>query len=178
MTKGPFGFPRVTDIGPFAEKEADQLLEIVVENRRFPPEQGVSERLIEDGVVTETGWKRVTFKFIVREELESDSTGTIIDKIKHEIDSLTRDKTIGRGTYSYNGDVAIVGNIKVEGDFRRMGIGTTLKNKMLDDMRDRGIGEVYTVIASSMGRSLAERTGFTEESPILADDEVVMYRTL
>jgi GNAT superfamily N-acetyltransferase len=71
--------------------------------------------------------------------------------------------------YFYTADVGRIVDVKVDEEFRRMGIATRLKNLELDHMQDNGVEVVYTDVISEGGYRLAKKTGF---KPIYKADHI------
>lgn len=160
MPEGPFGFPRVTSLGPFSEMDAEQEFNRDNDYNVKPPVQFLDREIsiIHDDY-SGLGGVDVEASLIVREQIDEPGE-RIVDKIEHEMEVITREENIGHITYFYSGDVGRVITVNVDKDFRRMGIGTKLKNKELDHMQDEGVEVVYTDIISDGGYRLAKRTEF------------------
>lgn len=159
MVTGPFDFPRVTNIGPFTETEAEQEL------RRTTLENTSSQNQLLDREISsihDIDIDDVTFTdttLIVREEIPEKADG-VIDEIKREIDIATRETEISTMDYWIKDDIARIGYVNTDSDFRNMGIATTLKNKELQRMENEGVEIVYTDVINSGGYRLAKKTGF------------------
>jgi ribosomal protein S18 acetylase RimI-like enzyme len=168
MPEGRFGFPRLTNIGPFTELEATQEFERDIEEHR-PPNLFLDREIsIIHSSYPDSKGTEVSAKLIVREQLEEPGD-RIIDKIEHEIDVFTRDEVVGVMRYYYANDVARIIDVKVDEDFQRMGIATRLKNLELDHMEENGVEVVYTDVISEGGYRLAKKTGF---EPIYRADHI------
>ncbi|MDN3357265.1 GNAT family N-acetyltransferase [Actinomadura sp. DC4] len=101
-----------------------------------------------------------------------DGLGTLIES---NIDYLARDpelihltgaldgKTVGTAVVSLSGDVAALYCIATDADHRKRGVATALTLEAMRIAREAG-HEVATLQASSMGRPVYERIGFTTVS--------------
>ena len=158
MTEGPFGFPRVTSIGPFTDTPATQEFERDTNSRVVAQTDVDREIATVEGIDIDNA-VQVTAKLVVREEVEERGE-RIIDNIREELDRATRDKNVGLIEYWYTGEVAKIRYVEVEQDFQQMGIATTLKLNELDYMRRQGVEIVYTDIVSEGGYRLAKTTDF------------------
>lgn len=168
MPTGPFNFPRLTDLGPFSDIEAEQEFKRRTNQQQsetaFLDREISSIHNIDTDAVT-----RVDSKLIVREKLVDDVDG-IMDVITREIDVITRDEEIAIMRYWIKDDIGRIISVFVEDDFRNMGIATTLKNKELKFMEDSGVEIVYTDVVSNGGYRLAVKTGF---KPITQADHLI-----
>lgn len=168
MPEGPLGFPRVTNIGPFTDVKATQEFD------RDTFEEKPADLLLDREISSihdsyDTEGNRVRAELIVRQHIgEYDGDGPL-DRLKHEMDILTRDETVAFMTYFYNDDVGRVIDVQVEDEFQRIGIGTRLKSQELDHMQDQGVEVVYTDVISEGGYRLADKTGF---EPIYRADHI------
>jgi|APHM01.1.fsa_nt_gi hypothetical protein len=168
MVTGPFDFPRVTNIGPFTETEAEQEL-----NRNTLENASSQNQLLDREIssIHDIDIDDVTFvstRLTVREEIPEEADG-IMDKIKREVDIATRETDICTMDYWMKNDIGRVGYINTDSDFRNMGIATTLKNKELQQMENNGVEIVYTDVISTGGYRLAKKTGF---EPIYKADHI------
>jgi len=180
MPEGPFGLPRLSSLGPFVSEDAEQeVIREVEEQSNFPPDRGIQDKLIEEGILTDDNPKYIRLKLVYREPIRSDRNG-ILGEIEKGVKSTFREETAATASYYIMEDdsMAFVGLISVEDNFRRNGIGTSLKQMMIDDMKDHGVSLVYTVVSTKGGRSLAEKTGFSTGAPHFEDDGSVMYRRI
>lgn len=170
--KGPYGFPRLTSLGPFAEQKASQEFnrEIFENNRinQFLDREISSIHGTDINDITE-----VSAKLIVRENAEEpDENNGPLDKLVKEVKDLASDTTVSRVNYWFDIDSKVGRIIYIETlkDFQGMGVATQLKEQELDFMADQGIEVAYTDIISDGGYGLAKRTGF---KPIHKADHLV-----
>lgn len=158
MPRGPFNFPRVTSIGPFTNVEASQEFNREVEERSIAglfldrEIQSIHNVDISDAT-------HVTAKLIVREEVREDADGPL-DQLQRELEIMNRDTRVAVMRYWLKEDIGRIIDVKVEEDFRRMGIATQLKNQELEYMEDQGVEIVYTDVISEGGYRLAKKTEF------------------
>lgn len=177
MPRGPRGFPRLTSLGPFVDEDSEQEFTIREIDDVLPPAFGVPEDLLKAGAISDKHSNRVIMELILREPIKSEFSGPL-GEMERAFEELVRDVTVAEATYYYwpREKVAMIGRIHVEGEFRRQGIGTEIKERVNRDMEERGIDIAYTVIASEEGKRLAERTGFSPDDGIFKDDESVWSR--
>jgi GNAT superfamily N-acetyltransferase len=169
MPEGPFGFPRVTNIGPFTELEATQEFERDIDQQRAPNlflDREIS--IIHDSYPGGKG-NYTESKLIVREDIDEYDGNGPLDRLEHELDVFTRDEVVGVMRYFYTADVGRIVDVKVDEEFQRMGIATRLKNLELDYMEDNGVEVVYTDVISEGGYRLAKKTDF---EPIYKADHI------
>lgn len=155
MPQGPNGVPRLTDIGPIVAdiKDIDED-DIWIETKRN------SNKLIESKF---SEYRSFTDDFI---DLEGDERGEIVSvKMKYEEwDTVLGDTDF----FTYTGgsiryaitDIGYIHKIKVNSNFRRLGIGTELMEIALDDMKNEGVETVYTKAISEAGDKLTDKFGF------------------
>lgn len=175
MPEGPFGLPRLTDIGPFAQKEAEQ---------HFRRETGLTQyRHYEDEVIEEVFDADVYNANFVRSELivkvkPKQKHSGVLGKIRDEIKSVTSDTEVSHLSYwmDTSSGVAKISSAHTKEGFRGMGVATQLKEKELDYMKRNGVEVVLTDVVSEGGYRLAKATGFL---PITQTDinseELVFY---
>jgi GNAT superfamily N-acetyltransferase len=160
MPEGPFGFPRVTDIGPLTEVEAEQEFTREVENT-FIVGTDVDREIATIHNVDIDDVYDAEAKLIVRTDQE-ESPDNVLDRLRSEFDSIFGKERIASMDYWYDPDteVAKIFDVETREEFRRMGIATQLKEQELDYLKNQGIEVVYTDIISEGGYRLATRTGF------------------
>ena len=169
MPEGPFGFPRVTNIGPFVEEKAEQEfnreISSPVEHTQFLDREVMAIH----GVDKEnTELIRATLDVEVKQE----GTNGVLENIKKEVGEVIGNREVALIRYWID-RVEGVGAIKavsVEDEFRNMNIATTLKERELEFMEQRGVEVVYTDVVSEGGFRLAEKTGF---KPIHRADHLI-----
>jgi N-acetylglutamate synthase-like GNAT family acetyltransferase len=67
-------------------------------------------------------------------------------------------------TDNHTGYVGEMGGVSVSPEYRGNLIGTTIKNGMLNTLRDEGVSVVYSLIVSDGGEAIARKTGFSQVS--------------
>jgi len=180
MNRGPFGFPRVTGVGPFVDKKAEQRFIVEQTDTNFISHTGIEidlgTQMDKDPVRGD--FKRVVMRLEVLEEPEKSDKGGILGDIEETIREATRETRVAVATYNYDpeSNIAVTGKISVDEDFRRMGIGSTIARKRDEDMIDRGVEEVWALAATDGGRKLLSDLGYTENDPLYPDDEDIMYK--
>jgi len=98
---------------------------------------------------TESDWRRL---------LKLDSQGCFVACIDHRV--------VGTATSTtYGPDLAWIGMVLVDPDYRRRGIGTQLMQAMLDSLRSGGV-KTIKLDATLAGRPVYAALGFTEEALI------------
>lgn len=167
---GPFGFPRITDIGPFSDYEANQEYERVVAVREEPYQNWLPHtefKMLED--IQGGQFTAVDARF--EKVFDLDEPEDFAERIKRgTIPSSTNVAKMSYWIHKGTGTAAII-DINVEEDFRRIGIATTMKERELDYMESEGVDVVYTYVISDGGYKLARRTGFrpiTESSELMS----------
>jgi len=168
MPEGPFGFPRLTNIGPFTEVEAEQEF-----NREIT--EGAVGSDIDREIATIHNIDldtvdRVTAELIVRTNKDNIGEG-ILASIREEFGILAREETITAMQYwmDTHEEVGKIITVGTRETFRNMGLATQLKEQELDYMESKGINLVYTDVVSEGGYRLAKKTDFR---PIDELDEI------
>ena len=160
MAKGPFGFPRVTNIGPFVNVEAEQRF-VRDEENTFIVGTDVDREVATLHSIDIDDVYDVTARLTVdvNEEVAIDG---ILERLITEVENAVRGPNVAVMDYWYDPDagVAKIFDITVEEDFRRMGIATQLKEQEMEYMNNQGVELVYTDIISEGGYRLAKATGF------------------
>lgn len=176
MPTGPFGFPRVTNIGPFSEVEAEQEFQREEENT-FIVGTDVDREIATIHDVNLDDVQDVESKLTVRAEVDK-RADNILDRIQSEVDIIFRNNNVAMMDYWYssNNSVAKIFDVEVKKPFRRMGIATQLKEQELEYMEDQGIDIVYTDIISEAGYNLARATDFQpiQRAVHLAGEETIL----
>jgi len=160
MPRGPFGFPRVTDVGPFVDEDVSQRF--VRDNKGdkthiFPEDK----EIIKVFSVDENTITTIKSRLEVDRESKKDEASGVLGAIKEEVEELRFPKEVAHIRYWYSQDSGIA---KVEGtvteeDFTRMGIAKTLRQRELEHLKDLGIDLVFTDVVSGGGYNLAKSTG-------------------
>lgn len=180
MPTGPFGFPRVTSLGPFTEREAQQEFTRNKKEMPYPMNDVWYTERDEGDIESERGEGLMLTKsrLIVREQPESDRRG-IFGDIEEELQAVVGEKTVAYCDYEYEigSNLGKIRKVEVDDPFRNMGIATELKQRAHQDMRENGIEYVYTDIVSDAGYRLAKRTGY-EPSGMFHNKRGFMRRTL
>jgi len=159
MVKGPLGLPRVTNIGPFTETEAEQEYSVDI-NEDVPSQEAFLDREISSiHNIDIDSVRYVDAKLIVREKIPDEADG-VVDKIKREVDIATRENDVATMTYWMKKDIGRIGFIKTDDEFQNMGIATKIKRREIQRMKDYGVEIIYTDVISQGGYRLAKRTGF------------------
>jgi predicted GNAT family acetyltransferase len=158
MAKGPFNFPRVTSIGPFAESEASQ------EFRRETDQQKIASLYLNREIMSihdlePENASYVDAKLVVREEVDEDAKGPL-ETLQTELELMNRDTDVGFMMYWMKDNICSITSVEVKKDFRNMGIATTLKRQELEHMKSQGVEIVYTDVISEGGYRLAKKTDF------------------
>jgi len=183
VNEGPFGFPRVTDVGPLTDKRAEQEFSVVEKNTSVLTETGIELRL-EDKLNKDPyrgDFKRVEMELKALEKVEESNRDIdILAEIENAINQLTRETKVGWATYNYDpeSNIAVTGKVRVSDEFRKLGIGTELVKRRNDDMRERGVEEVWALAATQGGKSILKKAGFIQDGPLYPDDESIMYKRL
>jgi len=158
--EGPFGFPRVTNIGPFVDKKTEQVYkrEEIGKPNYLPIYRAVAESHninLDESITYRSSLK------VIQEQEEPDNTG-ILGDIEKAINSLTTDTEIAHIRYFIHkkSKVGAIGGIKTSEDFRGMGIATELKEKEMQFMKEQGIEVVFTNVVSEGGFRLSKKTDF------------------
>lgn len=163
MPSGPANFPRLTDLGPFTNTAAEQEFKRT-DNNTFVVGSDIDREVATVHGVDLDDVNVVESELVVREYIpDDDDVNTLKDKIKRQVDVVTRDTKIAQMDYWYDDftGVAKIFDVEVpEEQFRRMGIATELKNQELGYMEEKGIELVYTDIISDGGYGLAKATNF------------------
>lgn len=160
MPTGPFGFKRITNIGPFTNVDAEQEFKRIVDEDEIITRNSTSREISSIHGIDLDNVTFVKAKLIVRESLEEGDE--IIDRIKREVDIVTRDNRIATMRYWFDEEssVAKIIDVGVDSEFRRKGLGTKIKEKEEKFMQENNIDLVYTNIISQGGYRLARKTGF------------------
>jgi predicted GNAT family acetyltransferase len=158
MARGPFNFPRVTSIGPFAESEASQ------EFKRETDQHKIMSLFLNREIMTIHDLEpqdafHVDAKLVVREEVDEDAKGPL-ETLQTELELMNRDTDVASMTYWMKENICSITGVEVKEDFRNMGIATTLKRQELEYMEEQGVEIVYTDVISEGGYRLAKRTDF------------------
>jgi ribosomal protein S18 acetylase RimI-like enzyme len=181
MPKGPRDFPRITNIGPFSELKAEQEFQHKEENT-FIVGTDIDREIATIHDVDIDDVQEVESKLIIRAEVDKEPDD-ILHRVRSELDTIFRDNNIAMMDYWYDPDnqIAKIFDVKVQKQFRRRGIATTLKELELEYMRDQGVNVVYTDVISIGGYRLATTTGFkpithaTHLDPEQADSSMLSY---
>lgn len=177
MPEGPFNFPRITNIGPFVEKEAEQKFVVEQNQRDYLAETGIEDKLAKERNVENPrngDFKRIELTLRVQTE-EPDKGLGLIERPFKRTEFIVAESTY---TYDPSTKVAIAGRTAVDEELRHMGIGTELAQRREQDMITRGIKEVWAIQATEGGKALLEKLNFTREGPLFPDDESVWYKNL
>lgn len=160
MPRGPFGFPRVTNVGPFVDEDVSQRF--VRDNKGskthiFPEDR----EIIKVFNVDEASIVTIKSRLEVDKESEADEADGIVDTLMEEMEDLRFPTEVAhiRYWYSQESRVAKVEGTVTEEDFTRMGIAKTLRQKELEHLKDLGIDFVFTDVVSDGGYNLAKSTG-------------------
>lgn len=167
MPEGPYGFPRITNIGPYSELEGTQEYTIEQNDYAVVPEGGLEGSLRKRDIITSKSLDQIdnyVAKLIFRADLQEPPRGNPLARIKHEVSVVTRDNNVATASWMlFEQDaVAVMGTVSVEEEFRRMGIGTEIKERAVEHMQEHGMERAFTLAVSDEGESLARRTRFEE----------------
>lgn len=154
MPEGPFGLPRITDFGPFAEVDVDRTEIEIVEKEEIgltPPDARdilprESNRVIIEAIYDSRGG---------REPSGSKEVGDIIG-----LGDFIFKRQAGSTSFNYKGQKAWSGRTEVKDEFRRAGLGSELFLQKLDGMRSRGVKQVWARGVTTAGRNILEKHGF------------------
>lgn len=160
MPKGPFGFPRVTSIGPLSEVEAEQEF-VREEENTFIVGTSVDREVSSIHGVDIDDVYDVMAQLKIRTDVDN-QPDNVLERVRSELDVLFREERVSSMDYWYDPDtgVAKLFDVQTKAEFRNMGIATQLKEQELEYMKDQGVEIVYTDIISEGGYRLAQRTGF------------------
>ena len=177
MPEGLFGFPRVTSIAPFVDEDAEQEFIVTVNEFVRPPMTQFFTDLYDKGILSTDRMDRIFMELVIREPIKTERKG-ILGEIEKSIQETTREVQVSTASYNYfpNDNIAVVNLVEVKEEFREAGIGTTIKEKMMDDMEDREVNIAFTRVVSPEGRSLATRTGFTDDREFFPEDDRILVR--
>jgi predicted GNAT family acetyltransferase len=158
MARGPFNFPRVTSIGPFAESEASQEFKREVDQHKIMS-VFLNREITSIHNLESRDALHVDANLVVREEVDEDAKGPL-ETLQTELELMNRDTDVASMTYWMKENICTITGVEVKEDFRNMGIATTLKRQELEYMEEQGVEIVYTDVISEGGYRLAKRTDF------------------
>lgn len=159
MGQGPFGGPRISDIGPLATDSVEVSENIEKKSRSIIPAE--AEKLLKaKGIDIPSGAQEVTVEIEVKQEVEESELGVL-----QEFQQAAADlgKSIAYTRYVVLPEnIAYISKTFVKEKFRRNGLGSTVRSRAMDEMRKHGIQEAYTYPVSPAGEALVKSQGFVD----------------
>jgi len=157
---GPFGFSRVTGVGPFVDEEASQ--KFTRKKVRPPADTGFHYNVARSQGIDLKEAFSYEARLEVEKEPEKSSRVGAIGEIEDVINSLTTSTDASFMQYWVHepSGVAAIQNVRTHAKLRNMGIATQLKEQEMEHMRELGAKVVFTDVVTEGGYSLADKTGF------------------
>lgn len=157
---GPFGFPRVTDVGPFVDKDASQ--KFTRKKVRPPAETGFHYNVARSQGINLKEAFSYEARLEVEKEPEKSGKEGPLGEIEDAINSLTTSTDASFMQYWVHepSGVAAIQNVRTHAKLRNMGIATQLKEQEMGHMRELGAKVVFTDIVTEGGYRLADKTDF------------------
>jgi len=155
MPKGPLGLPRLTNIGPLVRDIKDAEIDDVWVETKRETYKNIKSEFLEYGSLSddfhdinaENGGE------VIRVEMKYQEWDTVLG----DTDFFTY--TAGKISYAVS-NVGYIHKVKVNDDFRRLGIATELVEMALDDAKNEDVSKVYTKTVSEAGEELMDEFGF------------------
>ena len=168
MPSGPFGFPRITGLGPLSS-DIDDFESETKSGPLTDLDDGGSNVL---PVLDKEGL--LESPILVR-RFFTDNRG-----IAAPDDYETFGTAIGRYTYVYSesSKTAVIAEINVNRVIREYGIGTEMMKQIHRDLRSIGITAVWGPVTSDEGKRLLNRLGYSQPAPHFVSRDDVYFRTL
>jgi len=160
MTQGPFGIPRITELGPFSSDDVSIEFEEDRQNVDRPPRELINIiNSIDDPVAMRTV-ERVERRIVLKQK-PNDGASDILNNTKDRLAEIG--KTVSYIRYFIvDNNIGYIHKTRVRDKFQRRGIGSALRSTALEDMKTLGVTIVYTMPVSDAGEGLARSQGFTE----------------
>lgn len=156
MPRGPLGFERLTNVGPFTSERVTIEEEFSEQDARVLPT--MMERFIFEQGMEEPEVRRFSREVTLKQEPEE--TGLdILDGIAKEISELGEgfallEYIVAPGEWGY------IIRTSVDERVQRRGVATDMRQDAFQHMRELGADVVYSYPASSAGKALLDSSGF------------------
>ena len=155
--KGPFGGPRLSNIGPFVSDEIQVIENTDVKSTaNKPPEL---ELVMEEEGLSQRSVLLYTVEVIVKQLPEEGPLQGVRDALADLGERVAFTKF-----YVVQDEVAYIDRTQVDPRLRREGLGTAVRQEALNTMQDIGVEVAYTFPVSKAGVKLAESQGFKDIS--------------
>lgn len=156
MPEGPFGGPRITEVGPFSSDDVEVEETYDVEGAVNLPKELKDIIQFED--LSTMSVDKYRLGVTVKQKVEDPDS--IMGYIQQSVADFG--ESVAYIRYYVVDGIGYIDKTFVKEKLRREGLGSAIRSSALEDMENLGVEKVYTLPISPAGEGLAKSQGFVE----------------